>query len=71
MAVDIVAISQAEMRVMLSDKTILAIRAIHDSHGQETQDWDEAASCLIVDHRTRPATLISVQLDAIEYSPEA
>lgn len=68
---EIVAMSRPEMRVMLSDETILAIRTLHDDTGHETKDWDEAVSMLIVDHRKNPPLLISVQLDAIEFSPEA
>lgn len=69
--IPIAAMSQSEMRVMLEDGTILAIRSIHGQDGREVESWEDATSFLITDHRTTPPTLMSVQIDAVEFSPEA
>jgi hypothetical protein len=68
---NIVAMSDEAMQVMLEDGTILPIRTLHTAEGRETSNWAEAKSMLVVDFRTRPVTLISVKLDAIQFSPEA
>lgn len=67
---NIVAMSAEAMQVMLEDQTLLSIRTLHTADGRETKDWDEAVSVLVVEHRTRPPTLLSIRLDAIQYSPE-
>lgn len=71
MQLDIVALSQTEMRVMLSDETILAIRTLHTPEGRETSNWDEATRMMVVDHRSTPPILISIPIADIEFSAEA
>ena len=68
---NIVAISGDAMQVMLEDGTLLSIRAKHGADGREVEDWDDAVSFLVVDHRATPALLISIPVDAVEYSGEA
>lgn len=68
---EIVAMSAEAMQVMLSDQTILPIRAIFDDTGHQVDDWDDAATMLVVDIRTTPSTLISIPIADIEFSPEA
>lgn len=68
---EIVAMSGEAMQVMLADGTLLAIRAKHGADGREVDNWDDAVSFLVVDHRTTPGTLISIPIANVEYSPEA
>lgn len=68
---EIAAMNAGAMQVMLADQTILAIRAIFDGDGHQVDDWDDATTMLVVDHRTVPPTLISIPIADIEFSPEA
>lgn len=68
---EIVAMSGEAMQVMLADGTLLSIRAKHGADGREVEDWNDAVSFLVVDHRTTPATFISIPTANVEYSPEA
>lgn len=68
---DIVAMSGEAMQVMLSDGTLLAIRAKHGADGREVENWDDAVSFLVVDHRTVPGTLINIPCANVDYAPEA
>jgi hypothetical protein len=67
---DIDAMSEEAMQVMLADGTILPIRTLHTEDGKETDNWAEAKSMLVVDFRGIPPLLMSVKLDAIQFSPE-
>jgi hypothetical protein len=67
----VAAISGEAKQIMLIDGTILAIRSFHDEDGRETDDFEGCTTILVVDHRTRPPTYISIATDSIEYSPEA
>lgn len=67
----VAAVSGDAKQIMLTDGTILPITAFFDGDGRETDDFAGCKSFLVTDFRTNPPTRISIQTDAIEYSPEA
>lgn len=66
---NIVALNQVEMKVMLDDGVMLAIRKVMDDTNNEVE-WGVATAILVVDHRIRPPSFARIELSAIDFAGE-